>query len=110
MKQIREKNLLNNEDVKSLFSNIESIHQANTIILSEFEKSNEEAIEISQVFLKYGEALKIYINYVNNYEKSMFTYEKCIKNSKFKNLCNVNNRQIPTFFFKKTKCLIILSK
>ena len=98
LRPIKEKSILIESDISSIFSNIHTIYRANCILLQEIEKAEMDALKISQVFIKTGQALKIYIEYVNNYETAMNTFRKNRSIPAFQKLCNVNKKKYKKLF------------
>lgn len=64
VKPIEDQQLLSKDDHKQLFSNISSLVQLHTEILSMLEQSGTGDFAIGQTFVKIGSYLKVYATYV----------------------------------------------
>eukprot|EP01123_Difflugia_compressa_P013702 TRINITY_DN650_c0_g4_i2.p1 TRINITY_DN650_c0_g4~~TRINITY_DN650_c0_g4_i2.p1 ORF type:complete len:444 (-),score=125.28 TRINITY_DN650_c0_g4_i2:59-1390(-) len=74
------------EDINAIFSNAAEILAIHEEMVSEFQKRidnwNETQL-IGDIFLKNAVALTLYTTYVNNYDQSMMTIERLLKNKDF---------------------------
>ncbi|KAF2072264.1 hypothetical protein CYY_006418 [Polysphondylium violaceum] len=90
--KIREKEIISNNDIELIFSNIESIKSANDEILAKFKEKIEnrpnfpQGVEIADIFIENGPFLKIYSIFVNNYYNKAIQIIKnqTLSNKKFK--------------------------
>ncbi|GAB5354949.1 hypothetical protein AAMO2058_000163600 [Amorphochlora amoebiformis] len=77
------------DDVKSMFSNVESIHQLHIILLDRFRKNPKEVVKILHNHASY---FKIYTQYLSGYDKALQTMDSLGKNKKFQEFL-VNQRE-----------------
>ncbi|PVZ98071.1 hypothetical protein BB558_005934 [Smittium angustum] len=78
-KPISQKKLLGSQEIRAIFSNIEVIYNLHSIhLLPELIKENKEnnLSFIGHVISKYAPMFRLYIDYINNYEKSQELCEK----------------------------------
>ncbi|KAK5580528.1 hypothetical protein RB653_000548 [Dictyostelium firmibasis] len=84
---LRNKSIISNDDLASIFSNSEVIHQFNSKFLTIIEeKINNWSINqsIGEVFNYMDDAIQCYSTYVNNYNNSIKVLEDCKRdNEKF---------------------------
>jgi len=64
IRPMREKKLLTEDQVNVMFSNIEQIAPHHEVLAAELQK----CVNVSSVFQQYANYLRVYVNYVNNYE------------------------------------------
>ena len=90
LKPLKTEFLVDEKDHAAIFSNIESIYQANKFLLTEMQKAGNDVIQLGHVLVKFGPVLKIYIQYVNNFSNSVSVIEKNLKNVAVSEFCTVN--------------------
>jgi hypothetical protein len=85
--------VISKSEIKNIFSEIEVILNYNVMLLNELEKRmdnwSQEQI-IGDIFLKITDFLKVYTQYVNNYNRAIHTMHSCEKNEKFSSFLLVN--------------------
>eukprot|EP01101_Sappina_pedata_P007116 TRINITY_DN3704_c0_g1_i1.p1 TRINITY_DN3704_c0_g1~~TRINITY_DN3704_c0_g1_i1.p1 ORF type:complete len:576 (+),score=140.02 TRINITY_DN3704_c0_g1_i1:1429-3156(+) len=88
LQAIRSSGLVKEEDIKSIFSNIEVLFQCNSILLNAIEDNTKlrAPLETGNVFLKLCPYLKLYTQYVNNYGNAVTTLERISKSKKISSL------------------------
>eukprot|EP01133_Synstelium_polycarpum_P011983 gene11983-13990_t len=84
--------IITSQQVRSIFSQVEVIRNVNSNILGQmenrFKKGSEQ--QLGEIFKKMTEFLKVYTNYVNNYNTSFQTITECMENDKFVKLIEHN--------------------
>jgi hypothetical protein len=84
------------KDVQSIFSNVELILNISNEMLQSLSDRYEKWTPnqcIGDIFLKMGPFLKLYIQYVNNYEHSLETLERLEKNPLFQAFYKARNKE-----------------
>jgi len=84
---IRTNQIVKEEDIKSLFSNIELIYTVNHEVSANFQNELErvqdmQLINMGLLFIKTVEFLKVYSIYSTNYANAIATYERLKKENK----------------------------
>eukprot|EP01102_Stenamoeba_stenopodia_P000594 TRINITY_DN10579_c0_g1_i1.p1 TRINITY_DN10579_c0_g1~~TRINITY_DN10579_c0_g1_i1.p1 ORF type:complete len:565 (+),score=123.64 TRINITY_DN10579_c0_g1_i1:137-1831(+) len=80
MKPLRRKKLLTEEQIVSLFSNVELLLHVNEELLQNLEECREDPLSlVGAVFLKMADFLKSYNTYSVNHEKAQKLYDKLVK-------------------------------
>eukprot|EP01122_Echinamoeba_exundans_P007355 TRINITY_DN2242_c0_g2_i1.p1 TRINITY_DN2242_c0_g2~~TRINITY_DN2242_c0_g2_i1.p1 ORF type:complete len:1030 (-),score=151.22 TRINITY_DN2242_c0_g2_i1:1444-4533(-) len=80
------KSVISPEDVRKIFSSVETIFSVNTLLLDGL---NEKMMAwsskqcVGDIFLLHSNSLKAYTSYINNYEVSMATLQKCRQSRRF---------------------------
>eukprot|EP01119_Soliformovum_irregulare_P019332 TRINITY_DN6092_c0_g1_i2.p1 TRINITY_DN6092_c0_g1~~TRINITY_DN6092_c0_g1_i2.p1 ORF type:complete len:594 (+),score=153.67 TRINITY_DN6092_c0_g1_i2:36-1817(+) len=79
--------LINSQDVFGIFSNVEAVLKCNQVLLKalEEEMQNREKC-LGKIFLQMAPFFKIYTQYVNNYDHSVQTLNRCIRSAGFKSV------------------------
>jgi len=80
------KTMIGPAEFKALFASIEVIHNLNDAFYKELLVIIKPAhdVLIGGIFLRFMETLKLYSDYINNYELCISAFSLCIKNKKFK--------------------------
>eukprot|EP01006_Ploeotia_vitrea_P045921 TRINITY_DN66979_c8_g2_i1.p1 TRINITY_DN66979_c8_g2~~TRINITY_DN66979_c8_g2_i1.p1 ORF type:complete len:636 (+),score=322.91 TRINITY_DN66979_c8_g2_i1:33-1940(+) len=79
---LREKKLLSAQEMSEMFSNVESIFMFHTTFLADLERVGEDG-DIASVFVKLGDFLRMYTQYVSGYDKCLASVNKLRESKKF---------------------------
>eukprot|EP01096_Ripella_sp_DP13-Kostka_P000665 TRINITY_DN10745_c1_g1_i2.p1 TRINITY_DN10745_c1_g1~~TRINITY_DN10745_c1_g1_i2.p1 ORF type:complete len:780 (+),score=342.50 TRINITY_DN10745_c1_g1_i2:161-2500(+) len=86
LKPIREKKILPEADITSMFSDIELIVTVNRAVCLEFERANEKQLAdpdkpllLGDIFLRLSDCFKMYTNYCTNQPIAMGVLDRCQK-------------------------------
>ncbi|EFA77564.1 pleckstrin domain-containing protein [Heterostelium album PN500] len=84
--------ILQPNQVKSIFSQIEVIKNVNYNLLTQMENRFKEGSkqQLGEIFKRTTDYLKVYTNYVNNYNASIAAINECKENEKFAKLLEQN--------------------
>jgi len=80
------KSIISREEIKLIFSNSEVLFGFHQMLLASLqEKINNwtDGTEIGPIFLENAPVLKLYVEYVNNFDNSMKTITDCVNNKNF---------------------------
>lgn len=73
--------IMSDKEVKDIFSNIENIFQFNKKLMRDLERTkNSDEKTIADVFLQNAPMMKLYSEYINNFEISTETLQECRNN------------------------------
>jgi len=87
-KALETKAIISKEEIRNIFSNSEVLmgfHQMLLTSLDERITNWSDGTEIGIVFLEKAPVLKLYVEYVNNYDNSVKTIADCLANKNFEN-------------------------
>jgi len=87
-KALETKPIISKEEIRNIFSNSEVLmgfHQMLLTSLDERITNWSDGTEIGIVFLEKAPVLKLYVEYVNNYDNSVKTIADCLANKNFEN-------------------------
>jgi hypothetical protein len=99
------KPILGEQEVAAIFANVKQLHQIHLAFLQDLQGFDvDKDIYFARIFLKHIPLLKIYTEYVNNYNISLSTLWKCRKRRSFEQFLQevhrnpiLKQRDLPTF-------------